>query len=161
MLETETEEYKKNVEIAKRRREAKIGNAWLNWAVIVAVLVLSGGLAGLAGSIELSGNSDRLTEGLSNGYGFAGIIVAALALMRPWSVLPVAVVFAAVQVGGNSIQTLGVPSSVADILQALILAGALVATVLVSYRIRWVPVTRRGAAVELAPAAAETEVARV
>ena len=105
---------------------------------VLAALLLSGGLAGLAGAIELTGAATRLDPGLSNGYGFAGIIVAALALMRPSGVAAVAFVFGAVQVGGQSIQTLGVTSSIATILQAMILIGALVAAVLLNYRIRWV-----------------------
>ena len=105
---------------------------------VLAALLLSGALAGLAGAIELTGTATRLDPGLSNGYGFAGIIVAALALMRPSGVAAVAFVFGAVQVGGQSIQTLGVTSSIATILQAMILIGALVAAVLLNYRIRWV-----------------------
>ena len=105
---------------------------------VLAALLLSGGVAGLAGAIELTGTATRLDPGLSNGYGFAGIIVAALALMRPSGVAAVAFVFGAVQVGGQSIQTLGVTSSIATILQAMILIGALVAAVLLNYRVRWV-----------------------
>ncbi|MYA24868.1 MAG: ABC transporter permease [Acidimicrobiales bacterium] len=105
---------------------------------VLTALVLSGALAGLAGAVELTGTATRLDPGLSNGYGFAGIIVAALALMRPSGVAAVAFVFGAVQVGGQSIQTLGVTSSIATILQAMILIGALVAAVLLNYRIRWV-----------------------
>lgn len=105
---------------------------------VLTALLLSGGLAGLAGAVELTGTATRLDPGLSNGYGFAGIIVAALALMRPSGVAAVAFVFGAVQVGGQSIQTLGVTSSIATILQALILIGALVAAVLLNYRVRWV-----------------------
>ncbi len=109
---------------------------------VLMALVLSGAVAGLAGAVELTGTATRLDPGLSNGYGFAGIIVAALALMRPSGVAVVAFVFGAVQVGGQSIQTLGVTSSIATILQAMILIGALVASVLLNYRIRWVkPVT--------------------
>ncbi len=105
---------------------------------ILTVLVLSGGVAGFAGGIELSGTSDRITESLSNGFGFAGIIVAALALMRPSGVAAVAVLFGAVQIGGQSIQTMGVSSSVSTILQALILFGAIAAGVLSRYRVEMV-----------------------
>ena len=105
---------------------------------ILTVMVLSGGVAGFAGGVELSGNADRITEGLSNGFGFAGIIVAALALMRPSGVAAVAVLFGAVQIGGQSIQTMGVSSSVSTILQALILFGAIAAGVLARYRIQMV-----------------------
>ena len=86
----------------------------------------------------MTGTATRLEPGLSSGYGFAGIIVAALALMRPSGVAVVAIVFGAVLRGGQSIQTLGVTSSIATILQAMILIGALVAAVLLNYRVRWV-----------------------
>lgn len=105
---------------------------------VLTALLISGALAGLAGAIELSGTATRLEPGLSSGYGFAGIIVAALALMRPAGVAVVAFVFGAVLRGGQAIQTLGVTSSIATILQAMILIGALVAAVLLNYRIRWV-----------------------
>ena len=104
---------------------------------VLTALLLSGGIAGLAGVVQLTGSATRLESGLSNGYGFAGIIVAALALMRPSGVAVVAFVFGAVQVGGQSIQTLGVSSAISDILQAMILFGALVAAVLLNYQIRW------------------------
>ncbi|MGI9601081.1 MAG: ABC transporter permease [Acidimicrobiales bacterium] len=104
---------------------------------VLVVLLLSGTIAGIAGAVELSASS-RLTENLSNGYGFAGIIVAALALMRPWAIVPVAIVFGAVQVGGNAIRTLDVSSAVSNVLQAMILFGALVVAVFMMYRVRWV-----------------------
>ena len=102
---------------------------------VLAVLVLSGAIAGLAGGVELTGTTDRLTESISNGFGFAGIIVAALALMRPSGVAAVAILFGAVQIGGQSIQTLGVSSSVSTILQAFILFGAIGAGVFSRYAI--------------------------
>ena len=102
---------------------------------ILTVLVLSGAIAGLAGGIELTGSADRIVEGVANGWGFAGIIVAALALMRPSGVAAVAVAFGAVQVGGLAIQTRGVPASISDIIQALILFGALAAAVFSNYRL--------------------------
>jgi simple sugar transport system permease protein len=106
---------------------------------ILTVLLLSGGVAGLAGGIELAGTADRITEGISNGFGYAGIIVAALALLRPSGVAAVALLFGAVQVGGQSIQIIGVPASVSTILQAFILFGAIGAGVFVRYSLRLVP----------------------
>ena len=104
-------------------------------AKLFTVLVLSGAIAGLAGGIELTGSSSRLVEGVANGYGFTGIIVAALALMRPSGVAAVAVALGAVQIGGEAIQTQGVPSATSNILQALILFGALGAAVFSEYRL--------------------------
>ncbi|MEZ5166460.1 MAG: ABC transporter permease [Acidimicrobiales bacterium] len=103
---------------------------------VVGVLLLSGAVAGFAGGIELTGNAARLNPQISNGFGYSGIIVAALALMRPSGVAFVALAFAAVQVGGQSIQTsLGVSPAVSSILQALILFGAIGAAVFSTYRI--------------------------
>lgn len=119
-------------------------------AKVFTVLVLSGAIAGLAGGIELTGSSDRLVEGVANGWGYAGIIVAALALMRPSGVAAVAIAFGAVQVGGLSIQTLGVPAAIASILQALILFGALSAAVFTNYRL----VRRKSSAVATTPSSA-------
>ena len=104
---------------------------------VLTALLLSGGIAGLAGAVQLTGTEVRLTPGLSNGFGFSGIIVAALALMRPSGVAVVAFVFGAVPVGGQSIQTLGVSAAISTILQAMILFGALTAVVFFNYRIRW------------------------
>lgn len=104
-------------------------------AKTLSVLVLSGAIAGLAGGIELTGNATRLTESVSNGYGFAGIIVAALALLRPSGVAAVAVLFGAVQVGGQSIKAIGVSDAVSTVLQALILFGVIAAGVVIVYRV--------------------------
>ncbi len=115
---------------------------------IFTVLVLSGAIAGLAGGIELTGNASRLTEGISSGFGFTGIIVAALALMRPAGVAAVALVFGAVQIGGEAIQTQGVPSSTAGIIEALVLFCTLAAAVFTQYQLRTgrdVPATTAGA----------------
>jgi len=116
-------------------------------AKVLTVLVLSGAIAGLAGGIELTGSSSRLVEGVANGYGFTGIIVAALALMRPSGVAAVAVAFGAVQIGAEAIQTQGVPSSISNILQGLILFGALAAAVFSNYRVVRDQVTTAEAAV--------------
>ena len=96
--------------------------------------VLSGAIAGLAGGIRL-GSTDRIVEGIAEGWGFAGIIVAALALMRPSGVAAVAIAFGAVRVGGVAIKGQGVPASISDIIQALILMGALGAAVFTTYSI--------------------------
>lgn len=105
---------------------------------VLGVMLLSGAVAGFAGGIELTGTADRLNVSVSNGFGFAGIVVAALALMRPSGVAAVAVVFGAVQVGGTSIQTLGVSTAVSGIIQALILFGAIGATVFSNYQLELV-----------------------
>lgn len=104
---------------------------------IVLVMLLSGGLAGLAGMAEISGISYRLQHGLAVGYGFTGIIVAWLAKLNPWGIIAVAVLLAGLFVGGDQLQiTLGLPSSVAQVLQGAILLFVLGGDIFTRYRVR-------------------------
>ena len=89
---------------------------------IVGVMLLSGGLAGLAGMVEVAGISHSLQEGLNVGYGFTAIIISWLAQLNPWGIVLVANMFAAILVGGDQIQmTMGLPGSVAHVLQGTML----------------------------------------
>ncbi|MDY7042529.1 MAG: ABC transporter permease, partial [Chloroflexota bacterium] len=123
---------------------------------IILVMLLSGGLAGLAGMSEVAGISHRLQKGLTVGYGFTAIIVAWLGRLNPWGVLLVAFLLAALLVGGDQIQiTMQLPASVALILQGAILFFMLGGAIFTEYRIRWIGWASRGAP----PARAEVEVA--
>ena len=104
---------------------------------IVLVMFVSGGLAGIAGMVEVSGISHRLQEGLNVDYGFTGIIVAWLARLNPWGNILVATLLAALLVGGDQIQiTMGLPASVALVLQGTILFCVLGGEMFTRYRIR-------------------------
>jgi general nucleoside transport system permease protein len=106
---------------------------------IIAVMILSGGLAGLAGMAEVAGISHRLQNGLSVGNGFTGIIVAWLAKLDPLRVVLVAILMAALFVGGDQIQiSLGLPASLALVLQGLILLFVLAGDIFTRYRLRLV-----------------------
>ncbi len=41
-------------------------------------MVISGAFAGLAGGVELAGVHRRAIEGITNNYGFSGVVVALL-----------------------------------------------------------------------------------
>jgi simple sugar transport system permease protein len=88
---------------------------------IVLVMLISGGIAGIAGMVEVAGVTHRLQQGLSPGYGYTGIIVAWLARLNPLAIIPVSILFGGLLVGGFSIQTTGVPFSAVQMLQGLIL----------------------------------------
>lgn len=104
---------------------------------ILLVMLLSGGLAGLAGMAEVSGIARRLYQGLTVGYGYTAIIVAWLASLNPWAVLFVSVFIAALLVGGDQIQiALQTPASVALVLQGAILFFVLGGWIFVNYRLR-------------------------
>jgi ABC-type uncharacterized transport system permease subunit len=104
---------------------------------IVLVMLLSGGLAGLAGMAEVAGISHRLQQGLAVGYGFTAIIVAWLAKLNPWGVILVSILLAALLVGGDQIQiSMGLPASVALVLQGAILFFMLGGDIFTRYRLR-------------------------
>lgn len=92
----------------------------------VIAMALSGALAGLAGSVEVAGVLHRLQQGVSQGYGYAAIIVAWIARLNPIAVVAAAVLLAALLNGGFAMQTVGIPAGLAAILQALILGFLLV-----------------------------------
>lgn len=88
----------------------------------VRVLLLSGGLAGLAGALEICGVTGRLFSNLSPGYGFTAIAVALLARLHPIAVLPSALFFAALASGSGAMQRVaGVPSVTVQVIEALVI----------------------------------------
>ena len=103
------------------------------------VMVISGGLAGLAGFSQVAGISHRLQQGIVVGDGFTAIIVAWLARLNPFGVLLVSVLLAGLFVGGDQIQiTMGLPASMALVLQGAILFFVLGGGFFTQYRLRWV-----------------------
>ena len=98
----------------------------------VLVMMLSGGLAGLAGMSEISGVVHRLQSSISPGYGFTGIIVAWLAKLNPLIVVPVSILFGALLLAGREIQPSGIPK----LIQGILLFCLISAEVLLRYRIR-------------------------
>ena len=100
----------------------------------VLVMMLSGGLAGLAGMSEISGVVHRLQSAISPGYGFTGIIVAWLAKLHPVAVILVSILFGGLILAGREIQPSGVPR----MLQGIILFCVIASDVLLRYRIQLV-----------------------
>lgn len=84
--------------------------------------IVSGAIAGLGGSLELLGTQLRLINGFGAGYGFDGVAMALIASLHPLAGILVAVFFAALRVGSTTMQAAtGVPTSVSDIIQALVI----------------------------------------
>jgi len=105
---------------------------------VVLVALLSGGLAGLAGAIEVAGRTSYLTLDMSPGYGYSGIVIAMLAGLHPLGVMLGSVFVAGVLVGADSMsRVVGVPTFIADVIVAASLISVLVATLLTQYRVRW------------------------
>jgi simple sugar transport system permease protein len=87
---------------------------------IVIVMLLSGGIAGLAGAAEIMGLRHRLYDRFSPGYGYDGIAVALLAASNPLAVLVSATFFGGLRAGANAMQqATGIETSVVLVIQAL------------------------------------------
>ncbi|MGH9188197.1 MAG: ABC transporter permease, partial [Acidimicrobiales bacterium] len=96
---------------------------------LLVVMLLSGGLAGLAGAIEVAGRAHALDpNGLALNLGYTGIVVAALARYNPFGVVLVAVLLGGLNNASTTLQSLPgnrVPIAVSLMLQGGILLFAL------------------------------------
>lgn len=89
---------------------------------ILMSFIVSGAIAGLGGSAELMGTQYRLINGFAAGYGFDGVAMALIGQLHPLATILVAVFFAVLRVGSTTMQAAtGVPTSVSDIIQALVI----------------------------------------
>ncbi len=107
-------------------------------ATFVRVAILSGALAGLAGVSEVAGLKGNLTQDLSPGFGYTGIVVAMLAMLHPLGVVVAAVFMAGVFVGADTMgRTLGVSSYIANLIVALSLLTMLVGQLFLQWKVGW------------------------
>jgi simple sugar transport system permease protein len=98
---------------------------------ILSVMALAGGLAGLAGALEVLGGHYRLIEGFSHGFGFNAIAIALLGALTPLGVLPAALFFGFLETGAQAMQrAIGVPSPLVGVIQGLTLVFVLCAMAL-------------------------------
>ena len=89
---------------------------------VLLIMLLAGGLAGLAGSGEVLGIQGRLFAKVSPGYGFDGIAVALIGANTPIGILLGAFLFGILRAGGNMMQmTTGVPVAIISIIQAIVI----------------------------------------
>ncbi len=104
---------------------------------IWSTLMISGGMAGLAGILEVTSQLGQLNLGFPSGYGFTAIIVSFLGRLNPIGIFIAGFVLAITSVGGQVAQTtVHVPSAAGGIFQALMLFLILAGDVLVRYRLR-------------------------
>lgn len=96
--------------------------------LIVRLMLISGGLAGLAGIIQVLGTEGRLVVTVSQGYGYTAIVVALLGRLSASGVLLAALFVAFLNVGGlaMSVQD-GLPYSIVVAIQGIFVLFVLVA----------------------------------
>ena len=101
-------------------------------------LMVSGGLAGLAGALEVAGPIGQLTPYVPAGYGFAAIIVAFVGRLHPVGMVFSAILMSMFYIGGELAQSrLGLPKSLTGVFQGLLLFTLLACDTLVNYRLKW------------------------
>ena len=93
---------------------------------IYRAALLSGGVAGIAGAVEILGVLGRLFDKVSPGYGFTAIAVALLARLHPLALIPAALFFGALDAGASRLQQ---GADVSHVLVLVIQAIVILATV--------------------------------
>jgi general nucleoside transport system permease protein len=112
--------------------------------IIWFTLLLSGGLAGLAGLGEIAGPLGQITPSISPGYGFTAIIVAFLGRLNPLGIILSGLLVALSFIGGESAQiALGLPKAVTGVFQGMLLFFLLACDVLIRYRPRLIRLSPR------------------
>ena len=122
---------------------------------ILAVMALSGAIAGIGGASQI-GDFTHTLDGSPTGlqaaaFGYTGIVVAALARYNPFAVCLVAVLIGGLQNAGYTLQGPDFPSGLVGVMQGIILFCALGGELLLRYRVR---ITRARAGKPVAEGAA-------
>jgi simple sugar transport system permease protein len=107
--------------------------------IAIVTVIISGGLAGLAGVGQLAGNESnfRLRPGISTGYGFTAIAVAWLGGLNPLGIFFSALLFAGLLTGNLPIQgKFGLPKTTVDLLNGSILFFVLFSEFLIRFTIK-------------------------
>ncbi len=90
---------------------------------VILVMLVSGGLAGLAGMSEITGVVHRLQGAISPGYGYTGIIIAWLAKLNPLAVIVVSILFGALILAGREVQPSGIPTLIQGVIMVSLIAS--------------------------------------
>lgn len=105
----------------------------------IFAFALSGALAGVAGTMEVSGSLNQLLPSISPGYGFTAIIVAFLGRLNPVGILIAGFVLALSYIGGEAVQaSMGVSDKIASVIQGLLLFFVLACDTFILYKLRFV-----------------------
>lgn len=102
---------------------------------IIIAMLLSGAIAGAAGMMELAGTVHRLEGGISNNFGYLGIIVAVLARGSCLGVVATAALMAFILNSGIILQTRGVNTNTVLAITGLILFFTAIGDEFAHYRL--------------------------
>ena len=94
---------------------------------LILAILISGGISGMGGALELLGNQYKLLDGFTGGMGFDAIGIAVMGQYHPVGIILSAFLFAALRVGAGAMQRgVGVPLPLVYILQGIIIVSVIV-----------------------------------
>jgi general nucleoside transport system permease protein len=107
---------------------------------LLGAALVSGAIAGIAGVSEVAGIQNRLTGGLSPGYGYTGIVVATLGTLTMPGVAIAALFLGDLTVGASSAaRSLGIPSQLGAVVQGVLLLTTVALMAVRRHRLRRTP----------------------
>ena len=125
--------------VSDSERAARYGGVRIR-RKILAVMGISGAIAGIGGASQVGDFAHSLDgdpNGLQKlGYGYTGIVIAALARYNPFATCLVAFLIGGLENAGNTLQGADFPAGLVGVIQGIILFCALGGEVLVRYRLR-------------------------
>jgi simple sugar transport system permease protein len=84
---------------------------------VLITLAVSGGLAGLAGALQLMGMGNRISIFSSQeGFGFAGIVVALIGCSNPFGAFAAGLFYGALMYGGSKLNLVGAPTQLINVI---------------------------------------------
>ncbi|HEY8910008.1 MAG TPA: ABC transporter permease [Desulfosporosinus sp.] len=99
---------------------ARYAGIKVEWYLVLA-MALAGGMAGLAGAVEVTGVHHRAIEGISAGYGFSGIVAALFGRLHPLGTIPASILFGALLLGADMMQrAVNIPAAMVMVIQGLV-----------------------------------------
>ncbi len=120
--------------IGESAKSANYAGMSIRRNILIAMLI-SGGLSGLAGVVEVAGVVSKLQPGMTNNYGYTAIIIAYLSKFNPLVIIIVSILFGGLQIGGFAVQIMGVPVQLVTMMQGAILFFVLGGEIFTRYKL--------------------------
>lgn len=103
---------------------------------ILAVLSLSGAVAGLAAFVQIAGTVHRVQAQMPGGSGYVGIVIAYLSKANPILVILISILFGGLDNSCSVVQIMGVPSQIAKMIEGSILIFVIAGNFFVTHKIK-------------------------
>lgn len=120
--------------IGQNRKAAKYAGMNIE-KTMMFVMLLSGGLAGLAGVAQIGGAGKKLITDVAGGAGYTALVIARLSKNNPLLIIVISLLFGGLAQGSYSLQMAGVPYQMAKMLQGAILLCALGGELFITHRL--------------------------